>query len=310
MRIINYAIIGSGLSAFISSLKIKNSIVLAKFSPNRIFINRSMNFYEYNNVGGNTNVWGGYINLKLWKYYLKKNKKFLNFYLKNKFFTTCKISNIKSFKNIGYLKNKRTNYILRLEKFFFKKFINFELKKIKIKNKYVFLSSTTKLIKAKKVNLCIGNLGLIKVLKNSNLIKDSDIVSYEDGYVKYFFNYNLNNNKYYYIPMSIKQIFEKLLNKSYFYNLKNNNKNIIVQAFSRKKYIFKHSVKEIVNSNSIFFRGLKTNHIANLRINNVPIKQFLYSKSRRILVNCSGTCKKYIPGSISQDLIYNAYLGS
>ena len=39
-------------------------------------------------------------------------KKFLNFYLKNKFFTTCKISNIKSFKNIGYLKNKRTNYIL------------------------------------------------------------------------------------------------------------------------------------------------------------------------------------------------------
>ena len=110
--------------------------------------------------------------------------------------------------------------------------------------------------------------------------------------------------------MSIKQIFEKLLNKSYFYNLKNNNKNIIVQAFSRKKYIFKHSVKEIVNSNSIFFRGLKTNHIANLRINNVPIKQFLYSKSRRILVNCSGTCKKYIPGSISQDLIYNAYLGS
>ena len=101
MRIINYAIIGSGLSAFISSLKIKNSIVLAKFSPNRIFINRSMNFYEYNNVGGNTNVWGGYINLKLWKYYLKKNKKFLNFYLKNKFFTTCKISNIKSFKNSG-----------------------------------------------------------------------------------------------------------------------------------------------------------------------------------------------------------------
>jgi hypothetical protein len=116
VRIINYAIIGSGISSFISSLKIKNSFVLSKFSLNRKFINRSFNFYEFNNVGGNTNVWGAYINLKLWKHYLNKNKKFLIFYQKNKYFTTSKISNLKLFKNIGYLKCKKTGSILRLNK--------------------------------------------------------------------------------------------------------------------------------------------------------------------------------------------------
>ena len=310
MRIINYAIIGSGISSFISSLKIKNSFVLSKFSLNRKCINRSFNFYEFNNVGGNTNVWGAYINLKLWKHYLNKNKKFLIFYQKNKYFTTSKISNLKLFKNIGYLKCKKTSSILRLNKDHFKKFINFELKKIQIKKKYIYLSSPTKLIKAKKVNLCIGNLGLIKVLKNSNLIKENDVVSYEDSLVRYFYNLNLNVKKYYYIPMSIKQIYEKLFYKSFFYKPNENDNNLIVQAFSRKKNIIRHTVKEIINNNSTFFRGLSTNHIANLRINNVPIKQFLYLRSRRILVNCSGTCKKYIPGSISQDLIYNSFLGS
>ncbi len=310
MKIINYAIIGSGISSFISSLKIKNSFVLSKFSLNRKFINRSFDFYEFNNVGGNTNVWGAYVNLRSWKHYLKKNKKFLNFYLKNKYFTTCKISNSKLFKHVGYLKCKKTNSILRLNKYHFKKFINFDLKKIQIKKNYIYLSSPTKLFKAKKVNLCIGNLGLLKVLKNSNLIKDSDIISYEDSLVRYFFNLNLNVKKYYYIPMSIKQIFEKLLQKSFFYAPEENKNNLIVQAFSRKKKIIKYTVKEIINSNLILFRGLSTNHIANLRINNVPIRKFLYLKSHRIIVNCAGTCKKYIPGSISQDLIYNAYLGS
>ena len=117
MRIINYAIIGSGISSFISSLKIKNSVVLSKFSLNRKFINRSFNFYEFNNVGGNTNVWGAYINLKLWKHYLNKNKKFLIFYQKNKYFTTSKISNLKLFKNIALLLHNLVLSKLRLLKY-------------------------------------------------------------------------------------------------------------------------------------------------------------------------------------------------
>lgn len=290
-------------------MKIKNAVVLGKYSTNAAIV-KSHHFYEHNNTGGNTNIWGGYINLKKWNNYLKKNKKFSIFFSKNKYFTTCKISDLNCFKDVGYLQNIRTKSILRLNRSFFKNFINFDLRTIEIKKQCIYLRSSSKLIKAKKINLCVGNLGLIKVLKNSNLVKDNDIVSYEDGKVKYFFNVNLDHKKYYYIPMSLRQIFEKLLCRSNFYKPNENNKNLFVQGFNKKKKIFRHSIKELLNSNISFHRGLTSNHIANLKINNVPIKKFLYIKSNRIEVNCSGTCKKYIPGSISQDLIYNSYLGS
>ena len=78
----------------------------------------------------------------------------------------------------------------------------------------------------------------------------------------------------------------------------------------KKKKLFKYSVNELLNSKKSFHRGLTTNHIANLRINNIPIEKFIKNKSNRVIVNCSGTLPKYIPGSISQDLIYNSFIKS
>ena len=309
MRIFNYAIIGSGMSAFIVSLRVKNSVLFTNYSKvTKIF--KSQNFYEYKNIGGNSNIWGAYINLKKLNSFFKKNKKFYKFIKNNKYFTVARISNLKCFNNIGYLKNKKNDKILRLNKSFFKKINFFDLEKIQIKKNYVYLYSKRKILKAKKVNLCIGNFGLIKVLKNSNLIKDTDIITYEDGKVNYFLNFFLNFNKYYYIPMSIKQIFQKLFFKSIFYNIKDNNRNLLVQAFSKKFSVFRFSVKELLFMKKRFHRGLITNHVANLRINNIPIQDFIAKSSSSIFINCSGNCKKYIPGSISQDIIYNAYLNS
>ena len=100
--------------------------------------------------------------------------------------------------------------------------------------------------------------------------------------------------------MSIKQIIEKLLYISNFYKKNENDRNLFVQAVSNKKKLFKYSVNEFLNSKKSFHRGLTTNHIANLRINSIPIEKYIKNKSKRIIVNCSGTLPKYIPGSISQ----------
>ena len=310
MKFLDYAIVGSGLCSFIASLKVKKSSVLTKLNYETSDVTKILNFYEYNNPGGNTNIWGAYINLERFKKFLILNKKFRNFYEQNNIFTTSRISKNSHFKKIGYIQNKKTKKILRLDKSFFKNSINFDLKKITINKNYVDLISNKKTFRAKKVNLCIGNIGLIKVLKQSNLIFSHDIITYEDSSIKYVLNFNLNHKKFYYIPMSIKQIIEKLIYKSNFYNINENKNNLIVQGVSNEKKIFKFSIAKLLNAKKSFHRGLTTNHISNLRINNVPIEKFLRKKSKRVIINNSGTISKYIPGSISQDLIFNTFVKS
>ena len=310
MKFLDYAIVGSGLCSLIASLKVKKSSVLTKLNYDTSDVTKILNFYEYNNPGGNTNIWGAYINLERFKKFLILNKKFRNFYEQNNIFTTSRISKNSHFKKIGYIQNKKTKKILRLDKSFFKNSINFDLKKITINKNYVDLISNKKTFRAKKVNLCIGNIGLIKVLKQSNLIFSHDIITYEDSSIKYVLNFNLNNKKFYYIPMSIKQIIEKLIYKSNFYNINENKNNLIVQGVSKEKKIFKFSIEKLLNAKKSFHRGLTTNHISNLRINNVPIEKFLRKKSKRVIINNSGTISKYIPGSISQDLIFNTFVKS
>ena len=310
MKFVKYAIVGSGLCSFIASLRVNNSLVLAKLNYNKSNVFRVLNFYEFNNPGGNTNIWGAYINLKRLKKYLDLDEKFSDFYKSNKFFTFSRISKKKEFQHIGYIKNIKSHKIFRLNKSFFTNRKNFNLKKISITKKFVYLFSDNNSYKAKCLNLCIGNFGLIKVLKNSDLIKDNDIVSYEDSSIKYTLNVNLNYKRYYYIPMSIRQIIEKLIYKSNFYRSNENDNNIFVQAIDNKKKIFRIEVDELLNSKKSFHRGMTTNHIANMKINGVPIEKYLQKKTKRIKINCSGTLPRYISGSISQDLIYNTFKNS
>ena len=62
MRSLKKIIIGSGMSSFIYFLSNDKKIDVCSSNDNKIH-NRS-NFYELNAIGGNTNIWGGYINLK------------------------------------------------------------------------------------------------------------------------------------------------------------------------------------------------------------------------------------------------------
>ena len=73
----NYLIVGSGLSAFICFLKKTNAKVLANIFDDGIEkIEKSHNFYECNKIGGNTNIWGGYIDICRLKKLKKKIKNF------------------------------------------------------------------------------------------------------------------------------------------------------------------------------------------------------------------------------------------
>ena len=79
MKIVNHSIIGSGLSSLIKFQLDPSSLV---YSSNEKKISKKLRFYENLNIGGNTNIWGGYINHKIYKYFLK-NPKF-NTFSKNK----------------------------------------------------------------------------------------------------------------------------------------------------------------------------------------------------------------------------------
>ena len=59
----NYLIVGSGLSAFTCFLKKANTKVLASVDNKKIKIEKSYKFYECNKIGGNTNIWGGIIDI-------------------------------------------------------------------------------------------------------------------------------------------------------------------------------------------------------------------------------------------------------
>lgn len=311
VSVANYLIVGSGLSAFIASIKKPRALILTKKNSNKnTDLLKAKNFYESHKLGGNTNIWGGYVNLKILKKLKSKNKKFSAFIERNKFFKIVHLSRNEKFSQVGYIKNLKDNKIFRINASLFNKIVDFEVHKIEIKKQFILIKSKKKNYKSKRVNLCTGNLGLIKILYNSNLLKSEDIVSFEDGSVSYGLNFFLNK-KNYYIPMPFTQILAKLIfDKSTEYSVQSYDKNIIVQIFSNKTKNYKFRVDDLVNSKSFKLRYFLSNHTANLRINNQPINIFLKKKSKRIVINSSGSNKKYIPGSISQNLIYNAFLNN
>ena len=54
MKIIYHSILGSGLSALIKDQISNNAVIFCKNKNN---IKRSKNFFELDNIGGNTNIW-------------------------------------------------------------------------------------------------------------------------------------------------------------------------------------------------------------------------------------------------------------
>ena len=299
---INHSILGSGLSALVrDKVKINSKI----FYCNEKKIVKSKKFYEFNGFGGNTNIWGGYINYERYKN-LSKNSRFKKFKKKNDFFKVRKYMN--NFFNIThYLSNKSNNDILRIKKSNFKnKLINERITKIKVLKKNILIVGK-KIYKTKTLDLCIGNLGILKLLYNSKLVHKGDIISFEDGSCSYSLNIFLNKKKYYYIPMKLGDVIKKIFYKKIKKYNKNCENGFLVQKFSYNKKKFNFRIEEIMKYESRNIRYFLSNHIVRLCINKMPIKIFIKKISKNINVYNSGALRKYIAGPISQDIIFNSF---
>ncbi len=305
MKIINHSIVGSGLSAFIKDQISKNSIV---FTNDEKKIVKSKNFYEYSGVGGSTNVWGGYINFSLFSSFLR-NKKFKNFYNNQKKFCVRSLYINKKFRNTYYISNYSNLDVFRIKKELFNnKIIVKKINKISFSKKKTYLHTKNNKILTKKLSLCIGNLGLIELFYNSKILKPKDKIQFHDGKVSYSVNFFLNLKKYYYIPLTIKEIIIKLFKnkkKSYQNKIKST---FIVQKFEKKYTNYTFTVEEIMKFKSKNLRYFLSNHVSNLRINDKPINLFIKKYCRNVHIYNSGAIKRYTFGPVSQSLIYNALI--
>ena len=254
-------------------------------------------------IGGNSNIWGGYINFKRHKKFLnvKEYKKIFN----KKLFKNKKIFNDKSLFSNTYSLVDENDQIFRVKQDHFKNSIlNEKVERFIIKKKFVELKTKNKSIFTQKLTLCVGNLNLIKLLYNSHFIKSRDVISFDDGGCSYVLNFFINLKKNYYIPMPISKIIEKVLfKKSKKYKLLSSS--LVLQKFSKKVNNYNFLCKDLLNVDKFKLRFFLSNHVVNLKINNVPLRKFLYNKSKNIDVFCSGVLKKYLPGPIIQDLVHD-----
>jgi hypothetical protein len=302
MKIINHSILGGGLSALIRDQVLKNGIIFCETGKK---VNKSGRFYEYMGNGGNSNLWGGYINIKRLNF-LFKNKKFKKFIERNKLFEVKKL-----YKNINndtfYLSEKKNKNIFRVnKKKFNSRIINIKIERISISEKYILLFSKKKIYKTKHLNLCLGNLGLIELLFKSKMISENDKITIRDGKCTYTLNFFLNKKENYYIPMTFREIIIKLIFKKIIKYKKKIGFTLFSQKFTKKSNLYSYKVKDIMFNRSNNLRFFLSNHPVQLKINKMPIDKFLQKKSLRLKVFNSGICKKYYPGPISQDIIYNA----
>lgn len=303
MKIINHSILGSGFSAVVKNQVDNNAIVFSNFNKKKV---KSKRFYEFQSFGGNSNIWGGYVNYKKFKDFMK-NKKFRSFINKNDIFEIKKFINYKKLNFTSILYRKAKNEIFRVRESDFKsKIVKRKIDKIKIHKNYIILVSKKKKYKSKKVSLCIGNLGVIELLYSSKLIRTNDRISFLDGNCIYNLNFILNYKKNYYIPMTLKEIFLKLIYGKINSYKNKINKTLFVQQFPKSYKKYTYTLEEILKYKSNYVRYFLSNHIVDLRVNNMPIDKYIKRFSKKINIYCSGSCEKYLPGPISQNLIHEA----
>ncbi len=301
MKYIENLVLGSGISSFLYFRTADKKPKVFTSKGNKIL--KSKNFYENDTLGGNTNIWGGYINLRRHKLFLKNNK-YKKLFNKNVFKVNRIFSNSNNvkFENTYCLMNTNNEVFRINRKYFGNKIYEKKIKKIEIKNKNIEVSSDNSIFQVNKLILCIGNLSLLKLLYQSNWLKKKDIISFDDGDCNYVFSFTAKNNKDYFIPMPLSNIAQKIIfNKSKSYKVTKNN--VILQKFSGTTKNYNFSCGDIMKMDDKKIRYFLSNHIANLKINNIPVRKFIKSKSKKINVFCTGTVKKYLPGPIIQDLI-------
>lgn len=261
-------------------------------------------------LGGNSDIWGGKINLK----YIPK--KLLNFLKKKIIFKKL------SFRETGTISNKKDIYQMQNKKGeiitssdFSYKITNDHLIDFKVKNKKLFLNFTNRKIITKNVFLCVGVIQLLDLLYRSNFLKENDIIELSefksDFKLKTIYS-KMNNNftiQRFIFSRAIGhyfgiQYFAKYLKLLNFIPL------CIDQNFYTKKNKIKLRVKNgiIINNysknNEIFG---KSTHFCHLKINKIDINKFLSKISPGLKGIGMAFIDQKVPGPISNDIILDSF---
>ncbi len=338
-------IIGTGFAGIFTYLKLEkfNPIIISasdKFSKlkkinernnlniNKFFSKKTKSFgslkfellpktrlHDRISVGGNSNIWGGFINIS------NLNKDFIKLCKKN----DLKLSVLDLKKN-GYASNSshirqlRTNTDLIFDAHSFCKNI-YEglLYSFSIEKDYVSLiiydkNNNINIIKSKKIILCINLPQLLDLLFRSQILENRSIFEisefehfFEFSSKKNFKNYNYQKNLTikYDMVRSVKHFlgYQKSLD-SLFLNIPI----YINQNFLdiKKKLILElDGVSVIQKSKNIKFGD--SIHYCNLKVNNRNIDDYLNNISSNILGLSAPFVNQKVPGPISNDIIDKLY---
>ncbi len=333
-------IVGNGFSAFICKiffkknievLGVKNSNFFEKktffqrknLNANKFFSHKSQSFgnlvYSLKNTrlhdrlsfGGNSNVWGGKINIKK---------------LPKIFFKTIKSNKILlkklSFKNTGTISNDSSIMQLQNQK---NKILDIKNTKINIKNGYLlnftskknylilnYLSnkdSQIRKLKVRNLYLCIGTVQLIDLLYRSRYLKSGDIIKLSEFDHKFklkFFFSKFDPNAITVVRYSFSRAIGHLLGIQYyslFLKLLDFIPLVIDQNFYKKKNtcLLRINKNVLTDLNDVKFGN--SIHYCNMIINGQNINKFL----NKINKNIKGFGMPFVnqkkPGPISNEII-------
>ena len=300
----------------------RKSIEVNKFFSKKAFSYGTLQFnlnhgklHDRLALGGNSNIWGGHINLKKIS---NKILKLLKIYNINVQALSSKVTGTSSNNKNIYQLQTRFNSILKaqyipikiqdgyIEKFYTQKNKIY----IKVKNKKKLRIET---IQVKKLFLCLGTVQFIDLLYRSNFLKEGDIIEFSE--FNHEFKFKLFNPTFNSKATTIRYHFSRALGhflgiQSYtkylkflkiipfyvdqnFYKIKNTYKLLI-----KNKMVIEKNKKQ--TQKSIFGKSI---HYCNMKINGKNINKYLLKINPNIIgLGMSFVDQKY-PGPISNDII-------
>ncbi len=309
----------------LNNLNLNNFIKRKNLNCNKFFCKKSLSFgstkfqlkrsilHDRPIFGGNSNVWGGHINIK------KLSKRFLDLFIKKKI-SIKKLSysitgTTSSNNHIAQLQNTsgkilRSNDILQNIKNAI--ILDFSILKKKIFINVLFLDNLKKKkIEVKKLFLCVGTIQLIDLLFRSKFLKEDDEIEFTE--FDHEFVFKLKNSKYTKNATTIRYSFSRAIGhflgiQSYAKFLKLFNfipicvDQIFYNTKSKRVLILKGNTFIEKKNNNLRKFG-NSIHYCNMRINGVSINKFLSKINKNLIGFGMPFVNQKTPGPISNDIL-------
>ena len=309
----------------LNNLNLNNFIKRKNLNCNKFFCKKSLSFgstkfqlkrsilHDRPIFGGNSNVWGGHINIK------KLSKRFLDLFIKKKI-SIKKLSysitgTTSSNNHIAQLQNTsgkilRSNDILQNIKNAI--ILDFSILKKKIFINVLFLDNLKKKkIEVKKLFLCVGTIQLIDLLFRSKFLKEDDEIEFTE--FDHEFVFKLKNSKYTKNATTIRYSFSRAIGhflgiQSYAKFLKLFNfipicvDQIFYNTKSKRVLILKGNTFIEKKNNNLRKFG-NSIHYCNMKINGVSINKFLSKINKNLIGFGMPFVNQKTPGPISNDIL-------